>query len=147
MIAKPVRRCFWLIPVVLSTGFFLWAQDEDLPEGKGKLTVEHTCTECHGLDKVLAKPRTRENWRAVITKMRAQGATMTDEEFDAVIDYLFDFMGADEEPPPDASEAGGSKPQGSKPENAKPENSKPENSKPEGKEQALAGVARPFALS
>jgi competence ComEA-like helix-hairpin-helix protein len=69
---------------------------EDLPEGKGKETLENTCTECHGLDKALAELRNRERWKSIATQMRSKGATMTDDELDTLVDYLYQNFGKDE---------------------------------------------------
>lgn len=74
--------------------FFL-AQD-DLPEGKGKETLENTCTECHGLDRILTKLRKTEEWRAVTVRMREKGATMTDDELKTLVDYLSQNFGVPE---------------------------------------------------
>jgi len=77
----------------------LWAQD-DLPEGKGKETLENTCTECHGLDKALDRLRTERQWRAIASRMRAKGATMTDDELKTLVEYLSQNFGAAEEAEP-----------------------------------------------
>jgi competence protein ComEA len=69
------------------------AQEDELPEGKGKQTLEHTCTECHGLDKVFSKLRPAKDWRIIAARMRAGGATMTDPEFTALVDYLVENFG------------------------------------------------------
>ena len=69
------------------------AQD-DLPAGKGKDTLENTCTECHGLDRALTKLRTAAQWRDIAIRMRAKGATMTDDELDTLVAYLFQNFGA-----------------------------------------------------
>src|SRR4051812_30727837 len=71
----------------------LRAQD-DLPDGKGKETLENTCTECHGLDKALGKLRTEPQWRAIAVQMRAKGATMTDDELKSLVEYLSQNFGA-----------------------------------------------------
>jgi competence ComEA-like helix-hairpin-helix protein len=75
----------------------LRAQDE-LPGGKGKETLENTCTECHGLDKVLNQLRTEQQWRAIAIRMRSKGATMTDDELKSLVDYLSQNFGALEDP-------------------------------------------------
>jgi len=86
-----VRSCLALVLLVLP----LAAQD-DLPEGKGKDTLENTCTECHGLDKVLAQARIREAWKSTAVLMRSKGATMTDDELNTLVDYLYQNFGKDE---------------------------------------------------
>jgi competence ComEA-like helix-hairpin-helix protein len=79
--------CFLALPLA--------AQDE-LPDGKGRETLENTCTECHGLDKALATLRNRENWRTIAATMRTKGATMSDDELNTLVDYLFQNFGKDE---------------------------------------------------
>jgi competence ComEA-like helix-hairpin-helix protein len=69
------------------------AQD-DLPPGKGKETLENTCTECHGLDRVLSRLRTTVQWRDVAGRMRSKGATMTDDEMATLVEYLAQNFGA-----------------------------------------------------
>ena len=86
-----MRRWVLLFALTLR----LPAQD-DLPNGKGKETLENTCTECHGLDKALARLRTRENWQAVAVLMRSRGATMSDDELKTLVEYLFQNFGKDE---------------------------------------------------
>src|SRR5262245_61743739 len=88
-----VRSCLALAFLTLAVP--LHAQD-DLPEGKGKETMENTCTECHGLDKVLAALRNREQWKSIATLMRSKGATMTDDELNTLVDYLYQNFGKDE---------------------------------------------------
>jgi len=72
---------------VFAFGLPLAAQ-EDLPAGKGKETLENTCTECHGLDKVLSALRSRERWQAIAAEMRSKGATMSDPEMETLVEYL-----------------------------------------------------------
>ena len=83
---------FWVVLFFLGWGLPLAAQD-DLPEGKGKETLENTCSECHGLDKVLSALRSRERWRTIAIEMRSKGATMSDSELDTLVEYLFQYFG------------------------------------------------------
>ena len=96
---------FRLALIVLALCLPVAAQD-DLPEGKGKETLENTCTECHGLDKILSQFRSRERWRAIAVAMRSKGATMSDAELNALVDYLFQHFGTVEtsEAKPEARE-------------------------------------------
>ena len=86
----------WISILCLGVGLGIAAQDDDLPEGRGKETLENTCTECHGLDKALAKFRTKARWRAIATDMRSKGATMSDSELDTLVEYLYTHFGTDE---------------------------------------------------
>jgi competence protein ComEA len=70
------------------------AAQDDLPPGKGKETLENTCTECHGLDQVLDKLRTPAQWQKIATNMRSKGATMTDDELKTLVEYLSQNFGA-----------------------------------------------------
>src|ERR1051325_6731855 len=76
------------------------AAQEKLPEGKGKETLENTCTECHGLDKALSRLRTLPRWRSIALEMRSKGATMSDTELNTLVDYLFLNFGTDVETEP-----------------------------------------------
>jgi hypothetical protein len=91
-----------LLTLVLAA---LLLQD-DLPPGNGRETLENTCTECHGLDRVLTKLRTAEQWKAIAVRMRAKGATMTDDELNTLVGYLSQNFGAVDKPngwyPPEA---------------------------------------------
>ena len=86
---------------VLAAAFVLIAGNldaqENLPPGKGRETLENTCTECHGLDKALAEFHTRERWQKIAVEMRSKGATMSDSELDTLVDYLFTNFGIDVE--------------------------------------------------
>ena len=87
-----VRLCVVAL-FLFGFGLPLTAQD-DLPDGKGKETLENTCSECHGLDKVLSALRSRERWRAIAIEMRTKGATMSDSELDTLVEYLSQYFGA-----------------------------------------------------
>ena len=69
------------------------AAQDDLPAGKGKETLENTCTECHGLDRVFSQLRSRERWRAITVSMRSKGATLSDGDLNTLVDYLFQHFG------------------------------------------------------
>lgn len=61
---------------------------QDLPDGPGKETVLKICRDCHELDTVTMENRTRESWKKTVVKMGDRGAEGTDEEFEAVVNYL-----------------------------------------------------------
>ena len=86
---------FYLALAFLVFALPLSAQD-DLPDGKGKETLENTCTECHGLDRALTDLRSRERWRTILVTMRAKGATMSDSELDTLLEYLVQNFGKQE---------------------------------------------------
>jgi cytochrome c5 len=76
--------------------FAMLAQDktpDPLPEGDGKKLVVKLCTDCHGVEQIVAKKRTKEEWDAVISDMVQKGASGKDDEFDAIVAYLVKNFG------------------------------------------------------
>jgi competence protein ComEA len=59
-----------------------------LPEGPGKDALVRVCGKCHSPAIVIANGQTRDGWESTITKMSGLGATASDEEFTAILDYL-----------------------------------------------------------
>lgn len=78
--------------IVLALSLACFAQSE-LPDGAGKASVVKVCTSCHGLDTVTSERRTKSEWDTEIDEMAARGATGTDDEFDAVMQYLTHHFG------------------------------------------------------
>jgi competence protein ComEA len=64
-----------------------------LPDGPGKPVVEKLCSKCHGIATVVGLRRTKTGWQTSVDEMVSRGAAGTDEEFDAVIDYLAKYFG------------------------------------------------------
>ena len=56
--------------------------------GPGREIVESTCTECHSINNVTDSRRTAEEWRETVHMMVNYGASLLDDEIDAVVDYL-----------------------------------------------------------
>jgi hypothetical protein len=46
------------------------------------------CTNCHGLQTITADGRSREAWALVVNEMIGLGATVTDDESQAIVEYL-----------------------------------------------------------
>jgi quinoprotein glucose dehydrogenase len=62
---------------------------------RGPVDVEHLCAQCHSFDVVAQARHTRKQWDAQIESMIAKGAKISDEDFDAIADYLAAHFGAD----------------------------------------------------
>ena len=62
-----------------------WAQ---LPDGPGKAETEKICSQCHELERSVSLRQDRDGWQATLNKMITLGAKGTDQEFQAVVDYL-----------------------------------------------------------
>jgi competence protein ComEA len=64
---------------------------EDVPntrEAKGKKLVEDICSLCHEWQRVKGHELTKDQWTGVIKGMIAEGAPVTEEEFDLIAEYL-----------------------------------------------------------
>jgi hypothetical protein len=55
---------------------------------RGRVLVEDICSLCHELDRVRAQELTRAQWSTEIKGMISEGAPVTDEEFELIVDYL-----------------------------------------------------------
>lgn len=59
-----------------------------LPDGPGKSVFENVCGACHGLDIITSQTGTRATWQDTVDSMRGRGATGSDDDFKAIVDYL-----------------------------------------------------------
>ena len=96
------KRVVWIVlAAVIYGGAFLqaWAPSQqqppadpaaykDLPPGAGKAALIRMCSICHELERVLAVRHTPQEWATVLENMSQRGASGTDEEWDALFEYL-----------------------------------------------------------
>jgi len=75
-------------PAISSQG-----RSSQLPEGKGKDALRKICANCHEIETVIASRRTRIGWERSVDDMISRGAEGSDEEMDAVVEYLATFFG------------------------------------------------------
>jgi quinoprotein glucose dehydrogenase len=66
----------------------------DLPEGPGKAETTRLCGKCHSLDQAVSLRLPQSGWAESITKMVNLGAQGSDEELNAVLQYLTKHFGA-----------------------------------------------------
>jgi cytochrome c5 len=59
-----------------------------LPEAPGKALVAQKCTQCHDAARFALQRHTEDEWDQVITQMQSNGMSLTDEEYDIVLNYL-----------------------------------------------------------
>jgi cytochrome c5 len=57
-------------------------------DARGKELVESVCILCHEFARISTEALTRSQWAGEIRGMLAEGAPLTDEEFEIVVDYL-----------------------------------------------------------
>jgi competence protein ComEA len=70
-----------------------------LPDGPGKEQMIKVCGVCHEPQRAASIRLTREGWESTIGDMIARGAKGTDDEFQAILDYLSkNFLGEASKP-------------------------------------------------
>ena len=70
------------------------AAQASLPDGAGKEQLVKICGQCHEPQRAASIRLTREGWEATIGDMVARGARGTDQDFQAILDYLAtNFLG------------------------------------------------------
>ncbi len=69
------------------------AHAQELPDGAGKAAVQAACTQCHGVDVITRQPRSRDDWMDVVATMVGNGASLSDDDYNLVIDYLATNLG------------------------------------------------------
>jgi competence protein ComEA len=64
------------------------ARAQDPPKDAGAETFNAVCSKCHTPERILASRRTKSQWEEILDKMAKIGAPITDENYDALMDYL-----------------------------------------------------------
>jgi len=82
----------FVVPCLISSLIPL-AQAQDLPEGKGKDTVEQVCGACHGTDLVSSRRATKQGWSYIVDDMVSRGASATNDQIKEINDYLTKYLG------------------------------------------------------
>ncbi|HEX4133920.1 MAG TPA: helix-hairpin-helix domain-containing protein [Bryobacteraceae bacterium] len=92
-----MKRLTPAVPFLISSLALLsqlpMAQAQDLPEGKGKDMVETVCGACHGTDLISTRRATKEGWSYIVDDMVSRGASATNEQIQAINDYLAKNLG------------------------------------------------------
>jgi mono/diheme cytochrome c family protein len=81
----------FVIAAGLSLGTLAPAHGTDLPDAPGRQQVIESCSQCHSID-LLAQRRSADDWSQIVSQMVGQGAKMTDEQFQTILDYLSTHM-------------------------------------------------------
>lgn len=63
---------------------------------RGRKLVEDICSLCHEWDRVMDYERTKEQWAGTIKGMISEGAPVTEEEFDSIVEYLAKNFGPEQ---------------------------------------------------
>lgn len=73
-----------LAPVAL----YAQASSPSLPDGPGKQTTIAVCSKCHSPERVTALHQSRRAWESTVSQMVSMGANASDDQLNAVVDYL-----------------------------------------------------------
>jgi mono/diheme cytochrome c family protein len=85
--------------LVLAAAAPLHAQTAPaLPPGEGRDLVAVACTQCHGLNTIMAIRDGSPGWRQFVNYMILKGAQMTERETDTVVQYLTANFGPNSPP-------------------------------------------------
>jgi len=94
---KSVRRSALLCAAaaaVLAASASPASAQVTLPDGPGKEQMVKICGQCHEPQRAASIRLTRDGWEATIGDMIARGAKGSDEDFQAILDYLAkNFLG------------------------------------------------------
>ncbi len=71
----------------------------DLPDGPGKAATIRICGKCHAIEKAVSLRQDEDAWTDTIAKMVKMGAQGSDDEFNAVLEYLTKNFGPEVAPP------------------------------------------------
>ena len=85
-IIESMKSLLVLAPAVVLSLVSVHAQA--LPDGPGKGVFSDICGSCHGLDIVTSQTGTHATWQDLVDDMRGRGATGSDDDFKAIVDYL-----------------------------------------------------------
>ncbi len=58
------------------------------PDAVAENLVNTACASCHSLDRVKNKVADKDGWTTTVTRMKAAGANLTDEQVPAVVEFL-----------------------------------------------------------
>jgi glucose dehydrogenase len=81
------------LPPTPAAAFNAVTRVEDLPEGPGREDLVNACGSCHALSAVTVRPRSSEEWAALIGEMRGRGAKADDAAAVRIRDYLSAHFG------------------------------------------------------
>ena len=83
----------WAPLLFLTALAVIAAQDDGLPEAKGKDVVRRMCVNCHGPEQITSEKNSKKRWREVVDDMVGRGAEGSDEDVATVVRYLSQNFG------------------------------------------------------
>jgi mono/diheme cytochrome c family protein len=80
------RLLMWVTGIFFLTAICCPAADNAGSNGKG--LFESNCGKCHNLDRAKSKNKTKDGWTTTVQRMKKNGAALTDDEANIIINYL-----------------------------------------------------------
>jgi len=90
-------RTLSLLAFCATLTFFTGVAKADLPPGPGHDETVKVCGKCHSPEQAASLRQSRTGWEETISKMINMGSEGTDQEYEAVLNYLTKTFGP--EPP------------------------------------------------
>jgi competence protein ComEA len=88
MLSTPVKHLLTASALCLCVFVAPAAVAADLPDGPGKDVIKRVCGVCHEAEIVAGQARTRAAWTKTIGDMVTLGAQGSDEDLDAILNYV-----------------------------------------------------------
>jgi len=67
--------------------------DSKKKEEQGRALVLDVCTSCHDMARVKGQALSKEEWAGLIKGMLSEGAPVSDDEMELIVDYLAKHFG------------------------------------------------------
>jgi competence protein ComEA len=83
---------------ILAFSFLAAAAWAQLADGPGKADTERVCAQCHEVERSISLRQDRAGWQATMDKMSSLGLKATDQELQAVLNYLSEHYPAETVP-------------------------------------------------
>jgi mono/diheme cytochrome c family protein len=63
-------------------------QPDERQKEQADALLQRACSSCHGIDLTTNRPRSRDEWTDVVSRMVGNGAQLNDDEYNLLIEYL-----------------------------------------------------------
>jgi cytochrome c5 len=94
------KACLWIMTMAAFASLTFAVTQNPAPQDPGQVILNRACTVCHTLTEVTKFKGFygRDQWADIVRTMRADGASLKDDEVTPLVDYLFKTYGKVETP-------------------------------------------------